>query len=276
MENVSIASGDKNRLTFYYGTEVTVTLIGQDVALLPAGVYSFAVKSHRDVDATNLALSTVAIQAGTSSISAVMNFGTESALAFTKSGKSGAWLEISNSDTVLYQRMCLLVPRVYDGSTPAPTPVTIYYTKAEVDALIASLEVGITSVNGQTGAVVLDAADVGAVASSGRTIEAVTASGGTVTLALTDAKCYTYTVTDGDLIAVDAPASGRMPVTWLLLAVPAGDPAFTFDPSPWWADENGKFAAENPAPTFDAGVYLLTFATLGGHFCASKAAEVAL
>ena len=167
-------------------------------------------------------------------------------------------------------------PRTDVNGDPEPTPRTHYYTKEQVDALVSSLEVGITSVNGQTGEVELDAEDVGAVAAGGRVIEALEVSAGTVTVPASDAKVYTYTLSAGDVVAISAPAEGRMPIVWLLLTVPAGAPSFAFNPAPLWPDYDGKFASGNSAPDFDPGTYLLVFLKIGNNLCCNVAARKGL
>lgn len=313
---MQIETGQK--LAFFYGTQVPVEFSAETA--FPAGVYTFAVKQHRDPAEAAIALSTVTLAEAATTLSTVLDFGTEKALAVSQTGDLETWLEISTAGKVIFQQESELLPRVYDGSTPAPTPVTLYYTKAEVDALIAGISGAVESVNGKTGEVVLDAADVGALpapsggstgdvltktadgetwatlpappvtsvngkigdvtltaadldalTTSGRAIEAIPVIGGILDIEPTEAKCYTSTAEDGELILFSSAPAGRATVTWLLLTVPTGAPSFEFGIAPWWADDEGKFAAANPAPTFDAGVYLLTFINDGTRFLANVA-----
>ena len=254
MDSLVLKKKTDLRAVFYYQTKVKVTFEEDGDVLLPAGIYTFAVKSQRDVNAPLLAMATVTLQVESSSVSAELNFGTESVLAYTNSKKYGAWLEISTADTVVFQQICMVFPRVHDESTPAPTPVTIYYTAAEVDALLAALPAPtVTSVNGKAGAVVLDAGDVGAVADSGRLIEALTASAGVVTVPAAEDKVYTCALTGGEEIALSAPAAGRMTTVELHFAMPSTAVSFTFRDTILWSNSAELFSSSAAAPDFSEG-----------------------
>ena len=107
--------------------------------------------------------------------------------------------------------------------------------------------------------------------SNGRTESALTVSSGTVTVPADEKYMYTYTVSAGDAIAVSAPAAGTVPVSWLLLTVPSGAPAFTFSTAPWWPNAQGVFSSSTTPPTFSEGKYLITFFTVDGHLNANVA-----
>lgn len=236
---------------FYFATVVSVELTAETA--FPAGVYTFAVKSRRSVTDPLIALSTATLSEPTATLSAELDFGTESGLAQAQAGDLEAWLEISTSSVVIYQREVLYLPRVYDGSTPAPTPVTIYYTAAEVDALIAAIPAApVTSVNGKTGEVELDAGDVGAISAAGKTIETLTATSGVVTVPTDESKVYFIAPAPGDTITPTAPAAGKMLTAELHITMPSTAVAFDFGVSIRWADGD-EFPTTSTAPDFSTG-----------------------
>jgi len=179
-----------------------------------------------------------------------------------------------------------------------PTPVAEYYTKAQVNALIAGLEpvqsnwnetdtaskayilnkpvipsVPVQSVNSKTGDVVLNAEDVGALPASGQTI---TASGAEITPAH-DA-VYRHTLAANDEITIITTGfSSSVQVTFELhLVQPATAVTFTLPAGVLWADGD-SFASGNAAPTLDTAntEYCLVFrwdgANLLGNLAYSKA-----
>lgn len=133
--------------------------------------------------------------------------------------------------------------------------------------------VPVQSVNGKTGAVVLDADDVGALPASG---QAITASGAAITPAH-DA-VYRHTLAANDEITIDtAGLTATAQVTFeVQLVQPATAVAFTLPAGVLWADGDA-FAAGNAAPDLSAAntLYCLVFrwdgANLLGNLAYSKA-----
>lgn len=155
-----------------------------------------------------------------------------------------------------------------------PTPVAEYYTKAQIDAIIAAIPTApVQSVNGKTGAVELTAADVGALPASGQTI---TASGAEITPAHDGV--YRHTLAANDEITIDTTGlSSSVQVTFELhLVQPATAVTFTLPAGVLWADGD-SFASGNAAPTLDTAntLYCLVFrwdgANLLGNLAYSKA-----
>ena len=155
-----------------------------------------------------------------------------------------------------------------------PTPVAEYYTKAQVDALIAAIPAApVQSVNSKTGNVVLSASDVGALPAAGQTI---TASGVSITPAQ-DA-VYRHTLAANDAITVDTTGlASTVQITFELhLVQPASAVTFTLPAGVLWADGDA-FASGNAAPTLDSAntLYCLVFrwdgTNLLGNLAYSKA-----
>ena len=133
--------------------------------------------------------------------------------------------------------------------------------------------VPVQSVNGKTGAVNLNAADVGALPLSGQTI---TASGAAIIPAHDGV--YRHTLSENDEITINtAGMTAMVQVTFELhLVQPATAVTFTLPAGVWWADGDA-FASGNSAPTLDTAntEYCLVFrwdgANLLGNLAYSKA-----
>lgn len=148
-----------------------------------------------------------------------------------------------------------------------PTPVAEYYTKAQVDALIAGLEPGGTddyaeldnkpAINGHTLIGNKSAEDLGLLSAAGQTI---TASGATITPAHDGV--YRHTLAANDAITIDTTGlSSSVQVTFELhLVQPATAVTFTLPAGVLWADGDA-FAAGNSAPDLSAAstLYCLVF-----------------
>ena len=145
-----------------------------------------------------------------------------------------------------------------------PTPVAEYYTKAQIDAIIAGqIELDYTTVtnkpqiNGVTLSGNKSAADLGLLSAAGQTI---TASGAAITPA--HDVVYRHTLAANDAITIDTTGlSSSVQVTFELhLVQPATAVTFTLPAGVLWADGD-SFASGNAAPTLDTAntLYCLVF-----------------
>lgn len=153
--------------------------------------------------------------------------------------------------------------RAMDGQPP-PTPVAEYYTKAQIDAMIAGqIDLDYSSVtnkpqiNGVTLAGNKSAEDLGLLSAAGQTI---TASGAAITPAHDGV--YRHTLAANDEITINtAGMTATVQVTFELhLIQPATAVAFTLPAGVLWADGD-TFASGNAAPTMNTAntEYCLVF-----------------
>lgn len=173
-----------------------------------------------------------------------------------------AYLEVNLFDTeakmtrVLLDRVeCRPHVRNQEGAPVSGDPQ--YYNKAETNALIEGKISAVTSVNGKTGAVVLDAADVGAISDLSQPI----VSSGTAITPEPDA-VYRHTLADSDAITISTTGlSATRQVTFELhLIQPSTAVTFTLPNTIIWADGD-SFAAANSAPDMSTAdtLYCLVF-----------------
>ena len=160
-----------------------------------------------------------------------------------------AYLEVNLFDTeakltrVLLDRVeCRPHVRDQEGAPVSGDPQ--YYNKAETNALIEGKISAVTSVNGKTGAVELDAADVGAISELSQPI----VSAGTAITPEPDA-VYRHTLAANDSFTVDTSAltSSKQITFELHLIQGATAVSFTLPSGILWADGN-SFSASNPVP----------------------------
>ena len=152
-----------------------------------------------------------------------------------------------------------------------PTPVEQYYTKPQIDALIA----GITAESigalpepetAGTPGQVLTVTETGAAWEDLPAIDwskAVTASGAAITPEA--GKVYAHTLAAGDVLSIDTSGLGAKQADFELhLTQPATAVTFTFPAGIKW-EADGVFSAENDAPDLSEGgrCYILTFRWTG-------------
>lgn len=153
--------------------------------------------------------------------------------------------------------------RAVDG---VPTPVSKYYTKAEIDEIIAGLQPGggVATVNGDHGPdVVLDAKAVHALSAFGvdmRDLD-IDEMEGTV-IPLSPAKVFVHTLTAGEVFSFDESCftANREVTGEVHLIQPATAVTFTLPAGILWPDGQ-EFSAGNDMPDFSTGntLYALVF-----------------
>lgn len=127
-----------NSVTIYYATQPTITYTFPE-GYSPAGkTFSLAIRLQRTPNSQALALAESGTVSG-QTVSFEIDTENRPFLDAINAGAESAWLEIYVSDIeVLIQRRIGIAGRVASFPDMPPAPLDLYYTAAEVDALIAA------------------------------------------------------------------------------------------------------------------------------------------